>query len=171
MVDYLFEKDEYCYYASFLIFGEDSPITSSFRYLTMEPFRSLDIPVSKIIVCNEHTFSQDTQRTVKISPKIYLRSSITEMKSGINSVITYLWYYGIINQGVEVSDVLFKDTEFKKFDEKWADYSHSKIKYLSVLIKALYEKAPFDLPRCLLDFPNIATAIFDYVFTKKEISD
>jgi hypothetical protein len=93
------------------------------------------------------------------------------MKSGINSVITYLWYYGIINQGVEVSDVLFKDTEFKKFDEKWADYSHSKIKYLSVLIKALYEKAPFDLPRCLLDFPNIATAIFDFVFTKKEISD
>lgn len=169
MTDYLFEKDEYCYYASYLIFGEDSPKTLSFKYLTKEPFRTVDLSISKLLVPEEYGKSSDTKRKVIVNSKIHIVASHAAIMSGISTVVTLIFMDDALNQAIEVSDVLFKDREFTSFSEKWDEYSSSKIKYLSVLIKALCDGSPFDLPRCLSDFPNIAMAVFERLFSKNQI--
>jgi hypothetical protein len=158
VMEYSFEKSEYNYYATALIFGSRSPKLKDFSAFSLDIFKDKNLHFSEHSRLNTDDHMEIT-RHLNMGDDRYFESSHSDMRSEINRVITY------VDSAFKfhLSDSVFSDSEFKYFEENWDATVQNKIRTLGILIKSIYERKIRDIPILINEYENITKTLLDRV--------
>lgn len=158
MQDYPFEKSEYNYLATVLIFGQQSPYMEHFSIYSLDTMRkNKNIYFSEFSGLNPENH-METRRTLSFDPNRDIETNCTEMSSEVNKIVTYI----DTQYKISISDTVFSEEEYRHFDYNWDKNVQSKIKNLGLLIKALYDRDMSIVPIFINEFPNILKTLLNY---------
>ena len=132
IMDYPFEKSEYNYYATALIFGSRSPHMKNFSAFSLDLFRTKNLSYSEMSGLTPEG-SMGIVRHLRIDESRLFETSHTDMRSETNKIVTYI----DSGMGFHISDSLFSDSEFEYFQQDWNKTIENKIRTLGMLIKSL----------------------------------
>lgn len=158
VMDYPFEKNEFNFFAIYLIFGPRSPYMDKFSHFSLDAFRKeKDIHFSEYSGMNQQN-RMDTSRTLRIGTKKSIVTSHTRLSTGINQVVTY----HDSDYKINMSDTVFSDDEFKRYNEIWDEYVIKKIKSFGMFIESVYKKQIRDVPLFINEYPQIVKVLLNY---------
>jgi hypothetical protein len=151
-----FEKDEYNFYAAYLVFGQRNPIMLNLSAFSLEIFRKQRLDMSEMQT-QQMTGSIGISRFLKLDNFRAFSTNNTDMRTEINRVVTYEDSLFRFN----VSDTIFTDEEFEYFACDWNATVQNKIRTLGMLIKSIHERKIVDIPLLINEFPEITKALLD----------
>jgi len=149
-----FEKDEYNYYAAYLVFGQRNPIMLNLSAFSLEIFRKQRLEMSEMQT-QQMSGSIGISRCLKLDDIRAFSTSITDMRTEINKFVTY----EDIRFRINVSDAIFSDEEFEYFACDWNDTVQNKIRTLGMLIRSIHERKIVDIPLLVNEFPEITKTL------------
>lgn len=153
-----FEKTEYDYYAAALIFGKQSPKMRNYSAYSFEALhKHKTLNFSEYSDVDEQGHLQ-VKRRLPLDQKRTVVTSHTDMRSGINRIVAYT----DSEHDISMSDAIFNDYEIKKLEGDWERITGRKIRNLSFLIEALFEREVTEVPLLIEDFPEITKTLFAY---------
>lgn len=162
-----FEKSEYNYYATILVFGQRSPKVKNFSAFVFDAFKKhKDLSISEYSGLNPDN-RLEIKRHLMLGDIRLIESSHTSMSSGINNIVSYidkaLRYY--------LSDSVFSDDEFEYYEQNWDVTVQNKIRTLGVLIQSIHERKVQEIPLLINEFPNITKTLLNHSGFWEEASD
>jgi hypothetical protein len=157
-MNYTFEKDEFNYFATALIFGKRSPNIKYFKQFSFSELRRYqDISFRELQQLNVDN-CLDTKRTLLLNHQRMFIATKTVKASGICQVISFVDHPHIILE----ADTLFTDEDFEYFKNNWDDVVKDKIRILGDLIRAVYLGELYNIPIMVSNFTNITRALIDH---------
>jgi len=147
----------YRYIASELVLGSNSPHTKSLNHFNLGPFsaRYNGIKVEEDQVIGYGNLPQKL-RTLRFNDGVELVTSHISVFNDISKIITYRNN----DKKIYISDVLFKEEDFK-FNENYFNKLIKAVIYkTSILIQAFNEKIIEDVPLIINDFENIVEILY-----------
>jgi hypothetical protein len=156
-MDYPFEKSEYNYYATALVFGSRSPHMKNFSAFSLDIFRTRNLTFSEMSGLTPEG-SMGIVRHLRIDEHRLFETSHTDMRSEINKIVTYV----DSGMGFHISDSLFSDEEFEYFQQNWNDTIENKIRTLGMLIRSLQVRDIKTIPLMVNEYLNISKTLLDH---------
>lgn len=157
IMDYPFEKSEYNYYATALIFGSRSPHMKNFSAFSLDIFRSRNLSFSEMSGLTPKG-TMGIVRHLRIDQDRLFETSHTDMRSETNRIITYI----DSGMGFHISDSLFSDSEFEYFQRDWNTTIENKVRTLGMLIKSLQVRDIKTMPLMVNEYLNISKTMLDH---------
>ena len=157
IMDYPFEKSEYNYYATALIFGSRSPHMKNFSAFSLDLFRTKNLSYSEMSGLTPEG-SMGIVRHLRIDESRLFETSHTDMRSETNKIVTYI----DSGMGFHISDSLFSDSEFEYFQQDWNATIENKIRTLGMLIKSLQVRDIRTMPLMVNEYLNISKTMLDH---------
>jgi len=154
-----FEKDEFNYYATALIFGIRSPKINEFKAFSFPTLRRY-----KEIKYSEHSGLNsenrlEIKRNLRIDDKRGFTTDHSRMSSEISSILTFIDSM----HSIHVSDSIFSDLEFEhNFECNWDNLVKNKIKTMGILIRSIYQGKVKEIPILISEFPHITKILLQY---------
>ena len=156
-MDYPFEKSEYNYYATAMIFGGRSPHLSEFSAFSMDIFRKRNLVFSEMSALTVEG-NLGIVRHLRIDETRLFEASHVDMRSETSRVITYV----DIAAGFHLSDALFSDSEYEYFQRSWNKTVENKIRTLGMLIQSLQVRDIRTIPLLINEFQYISKTLLDH---------
>lgn len=150
--------NEYCYYATALIFGVHSPKVREFSVHSFDVMRHhKDLSFSEYNGLNASGRLESRRRLV-IDQDRQLMTGLTQMSSSVNKALMYIDGKHQIN----ISDAIFHDEEVNYFCEDWNSISKNKVEKLALLIGMLHMRTIEEIPLLINEFPEISRVILAF---------
>jgi hypothetical protein len=148
----------YRYIAAELILGKLSPYAKELHHFGLGPFSALykNIVVTEDIILDENSKKLDKIKTLQFKDGTILEASHTSAINDISKIITYK----NDTENLYISDVIFKEEDFKFSEYFFSRLIKATIYKTSILIQALNEKYIDDVPLIMNDFSNIVEVLY-----------
>lgn len=155
---YNFEKDEFNYYATSLVFGQHGSRINDFNHFKFPVFRE-----DKKITFNEiqglnHQNRMDITRKLNISNQFIFKTDNTSMSSSTSKVI----HFTNMLHNVNSSDKIFTEDEFNYFERNWDLQVKEKIRKVGILIRSVFFGIIDEAPILMAEFPNITCVLLEH---------
>lgn len=153
-----FEKDEFNFYATSLIFGQRGYRINDFNHFKFPVFRN-----DKKITFNEiqglhRNNRMDITRQLNIDNYFIFKTDNTSMSSGASKII----HFSNLKYNISPFDKIFTEEEFNYFERNWDLQVKEKIRKVGILIKSIFFGVIDETPILMTEFPRITCVLLSH---------
>lgn len=153
-----FEKDEFNFYATSLVFGQRGSRINDFKQFKFPVFRNdKKITFNEIQGLNKNN-RMDMTRQLRINSHFIFKTDDTSMSSSTSKII----HFTNLIHHVSSYDKIFTEQEFNYFERNWDLQVKEKIRKVGILIRSVFFGSIDEAPIFMEEFPNITCVLLDH---------